>query len=117
MSQPGWSEIEATVNRIFADYQSSFDPQTMENTRLLLQFVSDRYRPANDCGKGYWDTICLSWWSATYSIAIEIFEDRYEFYRFSEQSTQIGHFDQHASGVPHPLVALLDGLLLANGGA
>jgi hypothetical protein len=48
--------------------------------------------------KGYWSTIRI-WWK---NLEIEIFDDRYELYRFSQNGTAIEYFD-HTPGTELPL--------------
>lgn len=47
--------------------------------------------------KGYWSTFAI-WWR---NIQIEIFEDRYEYYRFKQGSSDIEYF-AHTPGTAMP---------------
>jgi hypothetical protein len=102
-----WTEVEMTVNRLAAE-TPSLAQNALENTRLFTRFASGRYQAPSEIGLGYLPTICLTWSSTNPPIEIEIFEDHYEFYRFSEGATDIQHVAHTSGDFPEALKLLLN---------
>ncbi len=93
---------------------SDLDQDTINNARLLVDFASGRYEVANEIGRGYWPTISLNWTSSPAPIEVEIFSDHYEFYRFSNGSTEIQHIAAIQNCIPDQLMTLLDTTIAVN---
>ncbi len=103
MGKPGsWQVVADAVENILPDSHDPFDPKTVANARDLVNTCQLLYGVPEGVGKGYWSTITL-WWSG---LEIEVFEDRFELYRFQSQKTDIAHFE-HEPGTPIP-AELLD---------
>ena len=88
-----WNATEAEVDRLIREtVEDPFDRNTIANARQLLAFARD-HCPVASIGKGYWSTFSFSW-STTPPIEVEVFADRFEFYRFYDGRTdieEIGH--------------------------
>lgn len=79
-----------------------------------MNFASGRYEVANEIDLGYWPTISLSWTPPSTPIEVEICPDHYEFYRFSDGSTEIQHIAAIENCVPDQLRTLLDTAIAVN---
>jgi hypothetical protein len=90
-----WSEVEREIDAIVASNKEAFDPRTLANLRDLLIHCKASSQLPSGAGKGYWATIIL-WWS---NFEIEIFDSRFELYRFEDQETKIWYSD-HVPGTP-----------------
>ncbi len=90
-----WSAVEKEIDAIVALSNETFDPATLANVRDLLVECKGYSRLPSGAGKGYWSTIIL-WWS---NLEIEVFDDRFELYRFEDQETKIWYSD-HIPGTP-----------------
>jgi hypothetical protein len=99
-----WKGVEEAVARVVSDTSDSFDPATLANVHDLVQACRGSCPAPEETAKGYWSTICLSW----EGLEIEVFQDRYEFYRFEQGHTDIEEFS-HTPGaiVPARLVSYL----------
>ena len=98
-----WKGVEVAVDRVVSQSSDPFDPATLANVRDLVEACRDSCTvPETD--KGFWSTICFSW----EGLEIEVFQDRYEFYRFRQGQTDIEEFS-HTPGamVPARLVSYL----------
>jgi hypothetical protein len=83
-----WKGVEAEIERLIREtVEDPFDRSTIANARQLLSFARDRC-PVAVVGKGYWSTFRFSW-STTPPVEIEVFTDRFEFYRFYDGRTDI----------------------------
>ena len=99
-----WNAAANAVEDILQASQEPFDSRTVANARDLVSVCQSRYRVAQDVRKGYWSTIILSW----SGLEIEVFEDRFELYRFQSQKIDITYFER-LPGTPVP-IELLDAL-------
>ena len=99
-----WESVEEAVARVVSETSDPFDPATLANVNDLVQACRGLCSVPDETAKGYWSTICFSW----EGLEIEVFEDRYEFYRFEQGHTDIEEFS-HAPGamVPARLVSYL----------
>ena len=102
-----WTEVEMMIDGLAAE-TPSLAQNTIGNARLFARYASGRYQIPHEIGLGYWPTICLMWSSNTPAIEIEIFDDHYEFYAFSDGATDIQHVDQTSGNFPEALKLLLD---------
>lgn len=110
-----WADVESAVHELVAA-KSDIQQDTFENTRVLIRFASDRYPVPDKVCLGYWPNIRLCWSSTEYICEIEVNENQYEFYRFSDAASQITHVDVTRGDVLDEVRALLDGALLQVGG-
>lgn len=97
-----WDEVEQSVARAISGSPVPFDPATIVNVSDFLGVVRKRCPIPEGAAKGYWSTICISW----KGVEVEIFDHRYELYRFiADGRTDIEYFDRAAgSDVPPNLV-------------
>ena len=88
-----------------------FAPAIIANVQELVAACHSRCSVPSGVGKGYWDTVSISW----AHVEVEVFEDRYELYRFGQGDTKIEYFD-HVPGtdVPLPLLSQLPASARAN---
>ena len=93
----GWDAIEATITRTILASPESFAPATVLNAGDFVRECRSRVAIPEGVAKGYWNTFRI-WWTG---IEVEIFDDRYEFYQFTEGDTRIAHFE-HAPGAELP---------------
>ena len=84
----GWKSVEEAVARVVSETSDSFDPATLANVHDLVQACRGLCAAPDETAKGYWSTICLSW----EGLEIEVFQDRYEFYRFGQGYTDVAEF-------------------------
>jgi hypothetical protein len=110
-----WADVESAVHELVAA-KSDIQRDTFENTCVLIRFASDRYPVPDKVCLGYWPTIRLCWSSSESTCEIEVNENQYEFYRFSDAVSQITHMDATRGGFPDYIKALLHGALLQAGG-
>jgi CTP:phosphocholine cytidylyltransferase-like protein len=109
-----WSEAGSEVDRMSSG-NAEFGSRTIHNAKALISFLESRYPVANEVGSGYWPTINFSW-LAPFSVTVEVFEDRYEFYRFFDKRTEIKHVEIGSDqSFQDALIHLLDGVLLDGG--
>jgi hypothetical protein len=80
-----WDAVDREIDRLIANSAETFDSNTTANTKDLLTLCQARCPLPEGVAKGYWSTIRL-WWG---NFEIEVFEDRYELYRFFDQKTDI----------------------------
>ena len=87
-----WDGVETEINRIIAESPEPFTPETIANVRDLIGLVRDRC-PIPGVAKGYWSTVQVGWepWPSgpSHGLEIEVFDDRFEVYRFYDQRTDI----------------------------
>ena len=96
-----WGEVEQSVAQAIAGSSVPFDPATVSNTHDFLGLICARCPLPESAGKGYWGTICISWTD----VEVEIFDDRYELYQFTDGHTDIEYFDRVlGSDVPADLL-------------
>jgi hypothetical protein len=97
-SPGGWTDVEASVDRIIGDATHVFDASTIENARELLGLLKGRY-PVPEIGKGYRNTIRLIWQTTVAGpLEIEVFDDRLEVYHF-EPAFGVW-YEPHRAGEP-----------------
>jgi hypothetical protein len=87
-----WGEVEQSISQSIAGSPVPFDPATISNVRDLLGVICTLCPVPIGTGKGYWSTICISW----KGVEVEICDDHYELYRFTDGRTDIEHFDRVA---------------------
>ncbi|MGV1752325.1 hypothetical protein [Agrobacterium sp. CG674] len=102
-----WVEVETKISELAAE-SPNLAQKTLENARLFARFAPGLYQTPDEIGLGYWPTICFIWSSTVPPIEIEIFEDHYEFYSFSEGATDIQHVAHTSGNFPEALKLLLD---------
>ena len=106
-----WSEVGIEVDRMCSANSDISNP-TICNAKAFIAFAETRYPVTDDVGPGYYPTINFSW-IEPFSVSVEVFEDRYEFYRFLGRRTEIKHIDvKRDQSFPDALMRLLDGVLL-----
>lgn len=111
----GWGNVWPEIERLVAEHNEEFTPQTLGNVRDFIAFVRERYAVADDFGPGYRAAVRLCWSNAKPApVEIEVFEDHYEFYQFFEGRTDIQHFS-HSGGdvIPRQLIDVLNQCLPA----
>jgi hypothetical protein len=102
-----WKAVEAEIERLIREsVKDPFEGGTITNARQLLGFARDR-SPVAVVGKGFWSTFRFSW-STTPPVEIEVFADRFEFYRFYDGRTDIEEISHHCNGpLPERLIVQL----------
>ena len=96
-----WTAVEAEINRIITGSVAPFASGTVANVGDFLTFVRARC-PVPKVGKGYWSTISFTWKTTpSGALEIEIFDDRFEVYRFYDRRTDIRHVAR-MPGEPFP---------------
>jgi hypothetical protein len=99
-----WEAVEHEIARSIAESPEPFEPATISNVRDLLRAIPKRCPLPDGAAKGYWSTIQI-WWKG---IEIEVFDDRYEWYRFGESKTDIEYFERsHGTDIPPDLLEKL----------
>ena len=93
-----WTTIDTQINRVVAESDASFHPDTIANAKDFIAFVRGRCDPPN-VGKGYWPTLSFSWDVPPFEV--EIFGDRLELYRFYDGRMDVEHV-VHTPGEPFP---------------
>jgi hypothetical protein len=108
----GWAGVRAKIVHLVSGAEQPLHALTLANAEALADFAEGRYQSPTGVDLGYWPTVCLSWNIRPAPIQIEVFEDRYEFYRFFDGHTEIKEIP-HAAGAPFPptLEEILDPLL------
>lgn len=108
-----WERIRAKVAELASSSAEPIQGDTLANAMLLIEFGQDRYVAPGDACLGYWPTIRLIWDTLPTPIEIEISQDAYEFYRFSEGRTEIREVTNVPLGpLPIELTEILDPILL-----
>jgi hypothetical protein len=95
-----WAQVDREIAEIEAARPGEYDDPTRRNLRALLDFVRRSGRPAPDVEAGYWPTFRVSWTELpeARNLAIEVFDDRYETYRFYDGRSDIRHHDYVGEG-------------------
>ncbi len=96
-----WTTIDAEINHVVAASEDPFLPATIANARDLLSFVRERCPVPYQVGKGYRNTICLSWHVPSGDFQVEVYDDHVELYRFYPGKTDIKHV-AHRPGETFP---------------
>lgn len=96
-----WESVEQAVTQLVHGRPDLFAPAIVANVQELVAACHSRCSVPSGVGKGYWDTVSISW----AGVEIEVFEDRYELYRFGQGDTKIEYFD-HVPGTEVPLSLL-----------
>lgn len=99
-----WQDVESAANRVAVQSPDSFSPETTQNVHDLFNVIPCSCPLPIEVTKGYWSTVRIIWAAAE----IEIFDDRYELYRFGRDKMAIEYF-QRPPGTDVPL-ALIDRL-------
>jgi hypothetical protein len=99
-----WDAVWQAVARSIEDSPEPFVPATISNVRDLLRAIPKTCPIPVGTGRGYWSTIRI-WWK---EIEIEVFDDRYELYRFGKSKTDVEHFERTpGTEIPPDLVRQL----------
>jgi hypothetical protein len=93
-----WDAIAATVAETISASPEPFAPATILNSEEFVRECRLRCPAPEGVAKGYWSTIRI-WWKG---MEVEVFDDRYELYRFTQGDTRIACFE-HAPGREIPL--------------
>jgi len=81
-----------------AERPQDYEGAVIRNLDDLLVHMRSTGGPAPRVQAGYWPTFCLTWETdQTTNFQIEVFEDRYEIYRFFDRRTDIWH-EPHRPG-------------------
>ena len=89
----GWDRVRIEVDNVVASSTEPFEQDTIANVRDLLAICGVETPVPTNVGKGYWNTICLSWTQ----FEIEVLEDRFEVYHFHDQHSDIW-YEEHRPG-------------------
>jgi hypothetical protein len=93
-----WVRVEAEIAAIIAERPTEYGPGTRQNLAELLELLRATSRPAPSITPGYWPSFCVTWDAkGTENLEIEVFDDRYEVYRFFDGRTDIW-YEHHAPG-------------------
>jgi len=85
-----WGRLEAEVSAIIDARPEQYDQPIRQNLAELLDLLRTTSRPTPDISPGYWPTFRITWDLEGYkNLEIEIFDDRYEVYRFFDGKTDI----------------------------
>jgi hypothetical protein len=93
-----WGSAERAVGQAIELSPEPFAPATVANVHDFIAACRIRCPVPDGVAKGYWSTIRI-WWK---DLEIEVFDDRYEMYRFSQGATAIEYFN-HTPGTEFPL--------------
>ncbi len=105
-----WDEVSADIDRLASEARPAIAIIIVENAKVLADFCATKYAPPSEVGIGYWRTMRLIWSHVRPPIELEVFEARYEFYRFFDGSTDIEEVEVAERGIPDRLLALLDSM-------
>jgi hypothetical protein len=83
-----WTAVEREIDRIVSESNKPFAAETIANARDFATFAKS-YCPVPRVGKGYSETIRLSWDDPPKSCEVEVFDNRIELYRFYQKRTDI----------------------------
>jgi hypothetical protein len=87
---PDWAGVEAETAAIINARPEEYDPAIRQNLAELLDLLKATNRPAPDISLGYWPTFRITWdLEGSKNLEIEVFDDRYEVYRFFDGKTDI----------------------------
>ena len=93
-----WAETNRAVAEVIAERPEGYAAMVIQNLDDLLRYLRSTNRPAPAVSPGYWPTFCLTWAvEEARNLEIEVFEDRYEIYRFFDGNTDIRH-EPHMPG-------------------
>lgn len=93
-----WAETNHAVAEVIAERSGEYAPTVVQNLEDLLRCLRSTNRPAPAVSAGYWPTFRLTWAVAeARNLEIEVFEDRYEIYRFFDGKTDI-RYEPHMPG-------------------
>ncbi len=93
-----WARVEAEVKAIIAERPNDYGAVVRQNLAELLELLRATGRPAPYVSPGYWPTFRVTWDAeGAENLEIEVFENRYEIYRFFDGKTDIW-YEHHAPG-------------------
>ena len=92
-----WESAERTVNQSIEFSPEPFAPATIANVHDFVAACRIQCPTPDGIAKGYWSTVQFSW----KNLEVEIFDDRYELYLFTEGRTAIEYFN-HTPGTELP---------------
>jgi hypothetical protein len=86
-----WTHIANEINCVLADNSDEpISSTTAANVWDLLSQIRSGHQPPTQVGRGYWPTVRLCWNDVDpRDFEIEVFQSKYEFYRFFEDRTEI----------------------------
>lgn len=95
-----WERVEAEAAAIIGGRPLQYDGATRQNLAELIRLIRATGRPPPLLSPGYWPTFCATWEiEGSKTLEIEVFDDRYEIYRFFDGKTDISH-EYHKPGEP-----------------
>lgn len=95
-----WAGAEAEVAAIINARPEQHGPAIRQNLSELLDLLKATHRPAPEISPGYWPTSRITWrLEGSQNLEIEVFDDRYEVYRYFDGKTDIW-YEQHSPGGP-----------------
>ena len=101
-----WAGVETVVAAIVHARPDEYDLAVRENLVELLDLLRAINRPAPDISPGYYPTFRVRWdLDGSHNLEIEIFDDRYEVYRFFNGETRIW-YEYHRPGETFSLTFL-----------
>jgi hypothetical protein len=92
-----WELAERAVGQAIESSPEPFDPATIANVHEFINACRIQCPKPDGVAKGYWSTIRI-WWK---NLEIEVFDDHFELYCFSQSGTAIEHFN-HTPGTELP---------------
>ena len=93
-----WERVEAEAEAIVAARPAEYDSVIRQNLAELVDLVRATGRPAPYISPGYWPTFCITWdVEGSKNLEIEVFDSRYEVYRFFDGKTDIW-YEEHRPG-------------------
>lgn len=93
-----WAGVESAIAEIVAARPQEYGTTVRQNLADLLRHIRETNRPAPSVSPGYWPTFQLTWPAAEApNLEMEVFEDRFEVYRFFDGRTDIW-YEPHAPG-------------------
>ncbi len=93
-----WSGVKRTVAEVVAARPDEYAASVVRNLDDLLAYIQRSNRPAPSILPGYWPTFLVEWEAEeAKNLQIEVFDDRYEVYRFFNGRTDIW-YEPHAHG-------------------
>ncbi len=97
-----WQVFDAEVQAIVRERVSQFDAATIANVQELAAHMKAVGYAVPFVEPGYWPTFRLTWNApSAENLEIEVFEDRFEVYRFFDGRTDV-RYEARSPGEPFP---------------
>ncbi|MNU97533.1 hypothetical protein D3C71_876130 [compost metagenome] len=93
-----WAGVKRAAAEVVAARPDEYTASVVRNLDDLLDHIQTSNRPAPSILPGYWPTFLVEWEAEeAKNLQIEVFDDRYEIYRFFDGRTDIW-YEPHTYG-------------------